>query len=105
MVRCPVGLTPVVYLFPIVPVHPRPAHCCVSLPRPRTLSRSDPSLCCRLCRQALGPRATILRVFILVPGHQEGEGGVGGSKGGGRGGVWTRGGGGSSFLFFVLMHV
>ena len=69
MVRRPVGFAPVVSLFPFVPVHPRPAHCCVSLPRPRTLSGSDPSLCCRPCRQALGPRATILGVFILVAGH------------------------------------
>ena len=35
MVRRPVGLAPVVYLFPIVPVHPCSAHCCVALPRPR----------------------------------------------------------------------
>ena len=74
MVWRPVGLAPVVYLFPIVPLHPRPAHCCVSLTRTCTLSRSHPSLCCGLCRQALGLHATILRVFILVAGHQGGGG-------------------------------
>ena len=64
MVPLPVGMASGVYLFPIIPVHPRLAHYCVSL----TPSRSDPSLCCRLCSRALGPRATILRVFIRVPG-------------------------------------
>ena len=70
MLRRPAGLTPIVYLFPIVPAQPRPTRCCVPLPRTCTLTRSPPSLRCRLCRQALGLRATILRVFILVPGHQ-----------------------------------
>ena len=77
MGQCPAGLAPVLYLLPIVPLNPRPAFRCVPLPRTRTLTRTVPSVCCRLCTQALGLRATILRVFILVPGHQEGGGGEG----------------------------
>ena len=80
MVRRPVRLAPVVYLFPIVPVHHCSARCCVSLPRTSTLSRSHPYLFCWLCTEALGLRATILRVFILVPGHQGGRRGVEGGE-------------------------